>query len=136
MTFETFLNDEQMRKRLAKMIALQCFRNTKLEDLHAGISPSSKAGDYSDVSVESPYGKIEWAKLSRFNDEEMKELMIDVVNRTYTLLCNMADRRVRNAVFQALAQRDVEPRWNEPQTIQKAKTSSPRAGVGERKPGD
>jgi hypothetical protein len=70
------------RAHLIKFVALHCFRNTKLEDLHAGTSPSSKTGDYSDVKVVTPYGEIPWNQVSRFNDDEMKELMIDVVNHT------------------------------------------------------
>ncbi len=41
----------QILKRLAKYMAQQCFRNTVLEDFHAGIIPYSEAGDYSDVVV-------------------------------------------------------------------------------------
>src|SRR5271166_3178196 len=41
-----------------------------LEDLHAGITPSSASGDYSDVTVISPYGVIPWPKVSCLNDEE------------------------------------------------------------------
>jgi hypothetical protein len=73
--------NELLRKRLAKLMALDCFRNSKLEDLHAGTFPSSQAEDYTDVKVVSPYGEIAWSNLSRLNDDEMKTLMIDVVNR-------------------------------------------------------
>jgi hypothetical protein len=58
-----------------------------LEDLHGGTSPSSGTGDFSDVVVNSPYGTILWPKVSRLNDDEMKQLMIDVVNRTYEFVC-------------------------------------------------
>ena len=37
-------SDEQVRKRLAKLMAQQCFRNTELENLHAGTTPNSKSG--------------------------------------------------------------------------------------------
>jgi|SRR5208337_1250889 len=57
--------------------AIRCW-----EDLHAGTSPSSASGDYADVTVSSPYGVIPWPKVSRLNDDEMKRLMIDVVDRT------------------------------------------------------
>src|SRR5579859_939045 len=50
----------QVLKRLAKCMALQCFRNTVLEDFHAGTSPHSPAGDYSDVVVKTPVGDIPW----------------------------------------------------------------------------
>jgi hypothetical protein len=36
----------EVLKRLAKYLAQQCFRNTMLEDLHAGITPDSQIGDY------------------------------------------------------------------------------------------
>jgi hypothetical protein len=49
-------------------MVLQCVRNSMLEDLHAGTSPSSASGDYSDVTVSSPYGAIPWLKVSRLND--------------------------------------------------------------------
>jgi hypothetical protein len=45
-----------LRGRLAKLMALECFRNSELENLHAGKFPSSRTGDYSDVKVASPYG--------------------------------------------------------------------------------
>src|SRR5262245_37591252 len=63
-------DNELVRKRLAKLMALRCFRNTKLEDLHAGIYPSSEVGDYSDVKVVTPFGEIAWSKVSRLSDEE------------------------------------------------------------------
>ncbi|UTU07743.1 hypothetical protein CcrC1_gp059c [Caulobacter phage C1] len=67
-------------------LVLNCVRNTQLEDLHAGIFPSSKTGDYSDVKVVSPYGEIAWNDLSRISDEEMKSLMIEIVDRVFTYL--------------------------------------------------
>src|SRR6516165_11754862 len=76
-----FITDPVLQQRLAKYMVLHCFRNSMLEDLHAGISPSSAAGDYSDITVTSPYGVIPWNNVSRFNDDEMKRLMIDVVDR-------------------------------------------------------
>jgi hypothetical protein len=49
--------------RLALGMAILCVRNTCIEDLHAGIEPSSQAGDFSDVKVVTPYGEIPWNKL-------------------------------------------------------------------------
>jgi hypothetical protein len=43
----------ELQKRPAKYMVLQCFRNSLLEDLHSGITPSSVVGDYSDVYVRS-----------------------------------------------------------------------------------
>jgi len=61
MTIETareISSNPEVMKRLAKYLAQQCFRNTVLEDLHAGITPDSQTGDYTDVVVRSPYGEI------------------------------------------------------------------------------
>src|SRR5262245_9065319 len=84
-------SSELVRQRLAKFVALHCFRNTRLEEFHAGRSPSTEAGDYSDVNVVTPFGEIPWHKLSRLNDEEMKALMIDVVDRCYVFVHLLAD---------------------------------------------
>jgi hypothetical protein len=70
----------------AKSLVETCVRNSKLEDLHAGITPASETGDFSDVKVVTPYGEIPWSKLSRISEAEMKELMIEIVNRVYTFL--------------------------------------------------
>ncbi|WP_312404576.1 hypothetical protein [Brevundimonas sp.] len=61
-------------------------RNTVLEDFHAGRFPISVVGDYSDVRVVTPHGDIAWNELSRISDDEMKALMIQVVNRVFTYL--------------------------------------------------
>ena len=79
--FQELQSNEIVRKRLAKLMARDCFHKTKLEDLHAGIYPGSAAGDYSDVKVVSPHGEIAWKDLSRLSDKEMRELMMDVVDR-------------------------------------------------------
>lgn len=117
MTVETareVSSNPEVLKRLAKYLAQQCFRNTMLEDLHAGVTPDSATGDYSDVVVRSPYGEIPWPKLSRLSDEEMKALMIEVVNKTYRALIVLFDDRLGNELIKLLAQHDFLPRWNEP----------------------
>ena len=86
-------SNEVLRKRLAKWMALRCFRNTRLEEFHAGIYPDSQTGDYADVKVVSPFGEIPWEKLSRLSDDEMRTLMIDVVNRCYALLGESSTHR-------------------------------------------
>jgi hypothetical protein len=42
-------------KRLAKYTVQQCFRNTLIEEFHAGTVPNSKSVDFSDVVVKTPY---------------------------------------------------------------------------------
>lgn len=78
-------------EEMAKCIVLRCFRNSKLEDFHSGTVPDSETGDYSDVRVVTPFGEIPWNEVSRISNEEMKELMIDCVNKTFTFLMNMEE---------------------------------------------
>jgi ligand-binding SRPBCC domain-containing protein len=113
-TAHEITTNPEVLKRLAKYLALHCFRNTILEDLHAGITPNSQIGDYTDVVVRSPYGEIPWPDLSRLSDEEMKALMIDVVNKTYQAMIVLFDDRLGGELIKILAQRDFLPRWNEP----------------------
>lgn len=47
---------------LALALVETCVRNSRLEELHTGISPDSAVGDYSDVKVVTPYGDIPWAR--------------------------------------------------------------------------
>lgn len=108
-------SNEVLRKRLAKCMALQCFRNSKLEDLHAGVYPDSQAKDYSDVKVVSPFGEIAWQKLSRLSDQEMRTLMIDVVNRCYGLLSELLNSPGADRIIATLKERDPLPRWNDPE---------------------
>jgi len=63
-----------------------CVRDSQLEQLHAGITPDSQTGDLSDVKVVSPYGEIPWTDVSRISDDEMRDLMIEVVDRVFTFL--------------------------------------------------
>ena len=37
-----FIADPVLQKRLAKYLVQRCFRNSALEDLHAGTAPESK----------------------------------------------------------------------------------------------
>ena len=119
-----FITDPVLQQRLAKYMVLQCFRNSMLEDLHAGISPSSASGDYSDVTVSSPYGVIPWPKVSRLNDDEMKRLMIDVVDRAYLFIHTLFDENTGGQILSRLAESDPLPLWNKPtlaRTTQKPK---------------
>jgi hypothetical protein len=97
-----------------------------LEDLHAGTSPSSVSGDYADVTVSSPYGVIPWPKVSRLNDDEMKRLMIDVVDRTYHFIHTLFDENAGGQVLLRLAERDPLPHWNEP-TLRDAARAATKA---------
>ena len=109
-----FLSDPVLQKRLAKYLALQCFRNSSLEDLHAGITPSSETGDYSDVVVRTPFGEIPWNQLSRFGDAEMKTLMIDVVTRTYEIIRCLFGEGGGGMILRELAKQDLVSKWEDP----------------------
>src|SRR5258708_7860120 len=109
-----FIKEPVLQQRPLQQIVLECFRNSALEDLHAGISPSSAAGDYSDVLVNSPYGTIPWPQISRLNDEEMKQLMIDVVDRTYRFIHRLFDEAEGGVLLLSLAERDPAPKWLTP----------------------
>ena len=85
--------DEAVYAYLARAIVLHCVRNTRLEDLHAGIFPDSATGDYTDVKVVSPYGEIPWNKVSRISVVEMRDLMRQCVNRVYTYLLHLETSR-------------------------------------------
>jgi hypothetical protein len=74
------------RSDLAKSIVLHAFRNTLLEDIHAGREARSKTGTFDDVKVVTPYGDIPWNEVSHISDEQMRTLMIGAVNTVYTML--------------------------------------------------
>ncbi len=111
---QAFLTDPSLQKRLAKYIVQRCFRNSVLEDLHAGMVPISKVGDCSDVVISTPDGEIPWRRLSRFDDAEMRTLMIDVVQRVYELLQELFDVEVSGQLLLQLASRDPVPQWEDP----------------------
>lgn len=70
--------------RLAKAMAMFCVRNTGLEKFHAGLVPVTRTGDYSDVTVIDADGRrIPWPEVSHFDDDAMRDLMRQVVDRLY-----------------------------------------------------
>jgi hypothetical protein len=74
----------------------------------------SKSGDYSDVTVKTPFGDIAWRDLSRFDDAEMKRLIIDVVNRTYLFIHRLFDEETGGELWLRLGARDLVPQWESP----------------------
>ena len=110
-----FISEPALQKRLAKYLVQRCFRNSTLEDLHAGIAPDSKAGDCSDVVVVTPFGEIPWPQVSRLDDREMKALMIDVVQRAYQFIQELFDEDLGGQLLLRLAERDPVPQWENPE---------------------
>ena len=97
---------------IARLMAMVCVRNSALENIHAGKSPVSKTGDYTDVTVVDAEGRrIPWPEASHFDDEEMRDLMREIVDRLYTFRVMGADPD-----FQAAVERwiPVALRWDEP----------------------
>lgn len=86
--WEEIKNNEVLRKRLAKFMAQFCFRNSELENLHAK---------------------------SKITDEEMKVLMIDVVNNTYLFLSVLFGTENSNKIIEGLKEKDPVPEWNDPE---------------------
>jgi hypothetical protein len=102
-------------KQLALGLASLCVRNTSLENIHAGIVPKSKMGDFSDVFVSTPEGKIPWDQVSKISDAEMKQLMIEVVNKIYTVLLRQNDPEFV-AKFNSYGSR-YTANWDEPKEL-------------------
>ncbi len=44
-------DEKRIAARLAKLMAIICVRNTRIEDLHSGTVPVTHTGDFSDVSA-------------------------------------------------------------------------------------
>ena len=82
-------NNATLRKRLAKLLAHECFRaSKKLEDMHTA-------------------GSI--------GQEDMKELMIEVVNRTYLHLSAILSSNASPEIIEHLKEHDPVPNWDQPE---------------------
>lgn len=87
-------------------------QNTFLEDLHAGKTPRTQAGDFSDVKVITPSGEIAWNDLSRISNNEMQRLMKEVVNKLFTALMRLDDPEFLKSL-DALSEQYIA-NWDEP----------------------
>lgn len=111
-------NKDKWLQDIALMMAVNCVRNTIIEDYHAGISPSSKTGDFSDVKVVTPYGEIPWTEVSAISDEQMKVFNIEVVNKLYTFLDFLVgDKRTQKErdAFNEVIGMFYPANWNKPE---------------------
>ena len=98
-------NEKRIAAKMAKTLAMMCVRNTGLETLHAGIVPVTHAGDYSDVRVIDADGReIGWNDASHLDDDQMRALMKEIVNRLYTFHISIDDPEFRKRI----------DRWDEP----------------------
>lgn len=89
-------DEKYIAAKLAKVMAMLCVRNTQLETLHAGLSPVTRTGDYSDVFVVDADGRrIPWTDVSHIDEDEMQDLMRDIVNRLYTFHLEADDPKLQ-----------------------------------------
>jgi len=109
-------DEKRIAAKLAKTLAMLCVRNTILEDLHAGIPPVSKTGDYSDVTVIDAEGReIPWTEISHLGDETMRALMRQIVNRLYTFHLMADDPGLRETIDRWAAAAGA---WDDPEIDQ------------------
>ena len=105
-------NEKRIAAKMAKTLAMMCVRNTGIETLHAGIVPVTHAGDYSDVRVIDADGReIGWNAVSHLDDDQMRALMKEIVNRLYTFNISIDDHEFRDRVDRWARLAD---RWDEP----------------------
>lgn len=107
-------DEKQIVANLAKAMAMICVRNTRLEDLHAGPVPVSRTGDYSDVFVLDAEGnRIPWPEVSRLDDDEMRDLMRQIVNRLYTFHLRLGDPDFQHVITRWLS---ATRGWDDPES--------------------
>ncbi|RJL07340.1 hypothetical protein D3P06_00970 [Paracoccus aestuarii] len=105
--------EARIAAQLAKAMAMICVRNSMLENLHAGRVPVTRTGDFSDVFVVDAEGnRIPWAEVSRLDDDEMRDLMRQVVNRLYTFQMRFGDPDFQRTVDRWLR---IAAKWDEPE---------------------
>ncbi len=114
-SYSGLMNQDDERRiaaRMAKTLAMMCVRNTGLETLHAGVVPVTYTGDYSDVRVIDADGReIAWNDASHLDDDQMRALMKEIVNRVYTFYISIDDEEFRDRVDRWARLAD---RWDEP----------------------
>lgn len=105
--------EKRIAAKLAKTMAMLCVRNTQLEAIHAGKTPVTRTGDWSDVTVVDADGNhIPWTDVSHISDDQMRALMREIVNRLYTFhLC--ADEPGLQAEIERWM--TVAGNWDEPE---------------------
>ena len=103
-------------------MAMLCVRNTQLETLHAGLTPITRTGDYSDVFVLDADGRrIPWTEVSRIDEDEMRALMRDIVNRLYTFHLHSDEPKLQATIERWMG---VADKWDAPEIDQRMISSS------------
>lgn len=105
-------DEDRIAARLAKLMAMICVRNTGIEELHVGTVPVTHTGDYSDVFITDADGRqIRWSDASHLDDDQMRSLMRQIVDRLYTFHLKADDPGFRDHLDRWLT---VAERWDEP----------------------
>ena len=116
--------EKSIAARLAKSMAMLCVRNTHLETIHAGKTPVTRTGDWSDVTVVDADGnRIPWADVSHISDDEMRDLMRDIVNRLYTFHLCADEPGVQAEIERWMT---VAWNWDEPETDSRMTKGDPQ----------
>lgn len=114
-------NPKKSESEFAKIMTAACVRRGYLEKLHAGITPVTRTGDYSDVKVIDADGReIPWNQVSRINQDEMKMLITGVVNRIHTFLARTIFCGFNDKAFEQALNRTTVPwikNWDEPKYL-------------------
>lgn len=106
-------NEKRIAAKLAKTMAMICVRNTHLETIHEGTTPTTRTGDWSDVTVVDADGnRIPWTEISHISDDEMRSLMRDIVNRLYTFHLCADDSRLQAEIDRWMGAAET---WEEPE---------------------
>ena len=106
-------DEKRIAAKLARIMAMLCVRNTQLETLHAGLTPVTHTGDYSDVFVEDADGRrIPWSEVSHIDEDELRALMQEIVNRLYTFHICADEPGLRVEIDRWMA---AASRWDEPE---------------------
>jgi len=109
--------EKRIAAKLARTMAMLCVRNTHLETIHAGRTPVTRTGDWSDVTVVDADGnRIPWTDVSHISDDEMRDLMQDIVNRLYTFHLCADDPKLQAEIQKWMA---VAGKWDEPEIDQR-----------------
>ena len=115
------MSQKKLQSDFSKILTAACVRRGDLEMLHSGITPVTRTGDYSDVKVIDGEGReIPWNQVSRINQQEMKALMIGVVNRIHTFLTRTLFSATPDKAFEEAVDRAATPwtrAWDEPQFL-------------------
>lgn len=86
-SWQEIQKNEVVRKRLAKKIVRECFRDGEFEEFHS--------------------------QLAELDDDAVKVIMTDAVNRTYVFLSKLSNA-MGDLIVERLKERDDVPDWDDP----------------------